>query len=94
MGIPRGEEFWRRVVAEAEGKSATQIAAKHGVSLCSVLRWRQRLREEHAPALVPVRVAAAPASRRLELRVGEAHVAFEEGTDPTYVAAVARALGA
>jgi transposase-like protein len=95
MAMPRGEEFWRRVVVEAEGKSATAVAAKHGVSVCSVLRWRQKLRTgvDGSTALVPVRVVGTSA-RRVEVQIGGVLVGFAEGTDPSYVAALARALGA
>ncbi len=94
MANPKGEEFWRRVVGEAEGRSAAQVAARHGVSLSSVHRWQQKLAARVRPAIVPLRVSETESARRVEVRVGDVRVVFEEGTDPTYVAAVARALGA
>lgn len=95
MANPKGEAFWRAVVVEAEGRSAAQVAARHGVSLSSVHRWQQKLAAKARTAIVPLRVAeAAAVARRVEVRVGEVKVVFEEGTDPAYVAAVARALGA
>ncbi len=93
MAESRSEEFWKRLVAEAAtGKSASEVARRHGVSACSVLRWRAKLlSEKQSTALVPVRITGTPA-RRVEIEVGAVRVSFEEGTEPRYVAAVAQAL--
>jgi hypothetical protein len=102
MAAAKSEGFWRRVVSEVEGgKGVGEVARRHGVSASSVLRWRAKLGSATATSLVPIRVSAAcPPSRgeagpgrRVKLEVGEVGVYFEEGTDPGYVAAVARALG-
>ena len=93
MAEARSEAFWQRLVAEvAGGKAVSDVAHRHGVSASSVLRWRDKLAGT-SPSLVPVRITAA-GPRQVELQVGIARVSFDEGTDPGYIAAVARALGA
>jgi transposase-like protein len=101
MTEPKGRAFWERAVHEVEaGVPQTQVAAKHGVAASTVGYWVRRLRRERmetdvpvgrASALVPVRVVGTE-RHRIEVAVGGARVQFEEGTDPSYVAAIARAL--
>src|SRR5580693_5103303 len=100
MKEPKGRAFWERAVREVEGgASQTTVAAKHGVAASTVGYWVRLLRRERAgggvaepsSALVPVRVAGTE-RHRVEVAVGGARVQFEEGTDPSYVAAVVRAL--
>ncbi|MET0259534.1 MAG: transposase [Gaiellaceae bacterium] len=94
MSEPKGEAFWRRVVGEVEGgRSSSDVAHRHGVSVSSVVRWRGKLRASSVTAIVPVRVTG-DAGRRVEVHVGGVRLVFEEGTEPSYVAAVARAFGA
>jgi hypothetical protein len=53
----------------------------------------RRLREERPRALLlPVRVTGDAVTRRCGLVVDGMRLDFEEGTDPAYLASVARAL--
>ncbi len=72
------------------GESQASVAKRHGVSGSNLGKWCIRLQQE-APRLLPVRVVDER-TRRLEILVGVVRVAFEEGTAPAYVAAIARAL--
>jgi hypothetical protein len=98
MGEGLGREFWERVLREVDGGAKqAAIAARHGLSAAKVSYWVRRLRSEHPrPAgkmtLLPVRVAGEE-RRRLAVVVGGARLEFEEGTEATYVVAIARALG-
>lgn len=94
MARHRDQQFWERLVAEVEGGATqTEIARRYGVSASNLGRWARRLKQERPRAqLLPVRVTAAPALRHWGLMVDGVRLEFEEGTDPAYVAAVARAL--
>jgi transposase-like protein len=100
MGRARGRTFWESLVAEVRaGDAPIEVARRHGVSPSGLGYWVRQLpppkTRAQEPRLLPVRVAAAALSRRsLRLVVGEAHLEFEEGTDPAYVAALAEALRA
>jgi transposase-like protein len=94
MGQHRERGFWERLVAEVKG-GATQaeIARRYGVSPSQLGRWARRLEEEKPRAqLLPVRVTGGPTLRRYGLLVDGVRLEFEEGAEPAYVAAVARAL--
>lgn len=90
----RGDRgFWERLAREVDaGASKVSVAAKHGVSAWSVGQWCQRLAKER-PQLLPVRVVEQR-GRCLEIVAGSTRIAFEEGTSPDYIAAIARALDA
>lgn len=94
MAKSRGKQFWERLVREvAAGGSRTAVARRHGVSQTWLGKWCRELGgAPRAATLLPVRVVEEH-PRRLELAVGALSVRFEEGTDPEYVAALARALG-
>jgi transposase-like protein len=100
MDQPRDRAFWERVVAEVEaGASQAETARRYGVSGSAVGYWVRRLRQETArpsePQLLPVRVTTPRVGAgRCGLIVGDLRFEFEEGTAPTYVAAIAQALRA
>ncbi len=70
------------------------MAEKHGVSRSWLGRWCRRLQDEAPPRglLLPVCVREPLPARRLEARVGDVVVAFDEGTDVVYVGALLRSL--
>jgi len=91
----RGVEFWAGVVAEARQGAIprAQVAAKHGVS-DAALKYhlykspRRMGAKGGALALLPVRLSGTAAKQvELELNAG-LRLRFEEGCDPTYVAAL------
>ncbi|WP_437763072.1 helix-turn-helix domain-containing protein [Sorangium sp. So ce281] len=94
MGQHREQQFWEQLVAEVDGGATqTDIARRYGVSVSSLARWGRRLKEEGPRAhLLPVRVTTGASRRPCGLMVDGVRLEFEEGTDPAYVAAVARAL--
>lgn len=104
MTSRRGREFYAALLGEVEsGRSVSAVADRHGVRPKTLAWWCWRLRKERAPkpkksakkaALVPVVVRGPVSTRRdqLELSVAGYRVAFESGTDPVYVAALASAL--
>jgi transposase-like protein len=94
MGQHLGQQFWERLVAEVKGgASQAEIARSYGVSASQLGRWVQRLKQEKPRAqLLPVKVTGGPALRQCALVVEGVRLEFAEGTDPAYVAAVARAL--
>lgn len=100
MAQARERAVWEQIVAEVEaGLSQSAIARRYGVSPSGVGHWVRWLREERAsrpaPQLLPVRLTTASPSRgRCTLVVDELHLTFDKGTDPGYVAALARALRA
>lgn len=100
MAQARERAVWEKIVAEVEaGMSHSAAAQLYGVSASGVGHWVRRLREERArrpaPQLLPVRLtSSAPTRGRCTLVVDDLHFAFDEGTDPAYVAALARALRA
>jgi transposase-like protein len=94
MANDRGRAFWEGLVREvAAGASQVAVARRHGVSSTWLGKWCRELRAEavSTTALLPVRVTDGQA-RRVELAIGNVHLAFEEGTDPEYVARLAREL--
>lgn len=101
MASDRGREFWTRLVREVEaGASQAAVAEHHGVSRTWLGKWCRRLRNAGGvPALLlPVRMAVSEvpqpsAARRIEARVGEVVIVFDEGTDVAYVAALLRSVG-
>lgn len=96
MARQRSRAFWTKLVREVEtGKTQAAVAAQHGVSRMWLGRWCARLRREATPAglLLPVHMAEA-SSRRLEARIGDVVLAFDEGTDVAYVAALLRSVSA
>src|SRR4051794_30868748 len=103
MAKARERAVWERIVAEVgAGLSQREAAARYGVSAAGVGHWVRRLREEKeqraTPQLLPVRLTPSPAMstarRRCALVIDDVHVEFEEGVEPGYIAAVARALRA
>jgi transposase-like protein len=83
-------------VREVEGgASQAGVAAHHGVSRTWLGKWCRRLRGQSpaAAVLLPVRVSEPSPPRRLEARVGDIIVAFDEGTDVAYVGALLRSVG-
>jgi transposase-like protein len=99
MGQPRDRAFWERAVADVEGgASQAETARRYGVSGSALGYWVRRLRQAKGraaePRLLPVRLAISSTSARCSLVVDDLRFEFEAGTDPTYVAAVARALRA
>lgn len=73
------------------------MAEHHGVSRAWLGKWCRRLRDEaREPALLlPVRVSVSEpvAPRRIEARVGDVVLAFDEGTDVAYLGALLRSVG-
>jgi hypothetical protein len=100
MAQARERAVWERIVAEVEaGLSHSAAAQRYGVSASGVGHWVRRLREEKAlrPAaqLLPVRLTSlSPTRGRCTLLVDDLPLSFDEGTDPAYVAALARAIRA
>ena len=91
----RGRAFWAKLAREVEaGGSQAAIAEQHGVSRAWLGKWCRRLREEvpTRALLLPVRVSEPAATRRIEARVGDFVVAFDEGTDVAYVGALLRSV--
>lgn len=98
MDRHKGRAFWERVVADvAACGSQSEAARRHGVSQSGLGYWVRKIDAEKAqrrePQLLPVRITA-PVARRCSLIVGEVGVEFDEGTDPGYLAAIAKALRA
>jgi len=94
MAQRRDRAFWERLVREVgAGASQATVATRHGVSTAWLGMWCRKIRsaEGSRGALLPVRVVEQRA-RRVELIIGAARLAFEEGTDPRYVAELARRL--
>jgi transposase-like protein len=100
MAQARERAVWERIVAEVDaGLTHREAAQRYGVSQSGVGHWVRRLREESArrptPQLLPVRLTtASPPRGRCTLLVEDLHLTFDEGTDPGYVAALARAIRA
>lgn len=101
MGREKGRAFWQRAVADVGTCGSQSAAARlHGVSQSGLGYWVRKLSAEKPlrltaePQLLPVRVTSPVVMRRCQLIVGELRVEFDEGTDPGYLAAVARALRA
>ena len=98
MAQAKERAVWERIVAEVEGGlSQREAAQRYGVSVSGVGHWVRRLREEKAerstPQLLPVRLTTSlPARRRCTLLVADLQLEFEEGTEPAYIAALARAI--
>ena len=102
----RPRAFWIRLVTQHQqsGLTAVAFAARRGVSVGTLRSWIYRLRRADVaktavPALMPVRVVAAPAATAngrpavVEvLLVGGVRVRAAVGTEPGYVAALAAAL--
>jgi len=90
----RGRAFWEKLAREVEaGASRYSTARKYRVSPTWLGEWCRRLCAEpgRTATLLPVHVVEDRA-RRIELTVGAAHLSFEEGTDPEYVAQLTKAL--
>lgn len=91
----RGAEFWAMVVAEARKGALprVQVAAKHGVT-DAALKYhlyktpgRASVKSD-ALAVLPVRLSGTtPKQVEVELSAS-VRIRFEEGCDPTYVAAL------
>jgi transposase-like protein len=100
MAQARERAVWERIVAEVEaGMSHSAAAQRYGVSASGVGHWVRRLREEKArrptSQLLPVRLTSpSPSRARCLLVVDDLHLTFDEGTDPGYIAALARAIRA
>ena len=100
MGRHKERAFWERAVADAHAcASQAEAARRHGVSPSRIAYWVRRLGEEQPrrtpePQLLPVRLTGHVMRRRLELVVADLRVEFDEGADPTYLAALAKALRA
>lgn len=100
MGRERAKSraFWERVVAEAEAcGSQSEAARRHGVSQSGLGYWVRKLVAERPraaePRLLPVRVTGTvPMPRRMGLIVDDLRIEFDEGTEPAYLAAIAKAL--
>lgn len=91
MSNARGSAFWERLIREVEaGGGARDVAQRHGVSQSALASWRRKLRISSA-GLLPVRMVEG-AQRRIEVIVGAHRVSFEEGSEPSYVAALVHAL--
>jgi hypothetical protein len=94
----RDRDSWRALVADwrASGERAADFARRRGLKVASLYYWSSVLGRENEPAarLVPVHLApsVAPTVIACELVVGRTRVRFQEGTSPSYVAALARAL--
>jgi len=83
-------------VKEVEaGASQSAVAEQYGVSRAWLGRWCRRRRDEAPPRglLLPVRVLEPAAPRRIEARVGDVVIVFDEGTDVAYVGALLRSVG-
>ena len=94
MSNGRGSAFWERLVREVEaGGHARDVAQRHGVSASGLLFWRRKLRTEgtRSGGLLPVRVLGE-SRRRMDVSVGAHRLSFEEGSEPSYVAALVQAL--
>jgi len=93
MANDRDRAFWERLVREVEGgASQVAVARRYGVSPSWLGRWCRLVRSGAASsALLPVRVVHDRV-RRCELIIGAVRLSFDEGTDPGYVALLARAL--
>ena len=96
MSERRGRGFWARIAEEVEaGATQKEAAARHGVAVTTVGYWVRRLERERESsllpggAIVPIRLVG---EERRRVIVEGGRVEFEEGTDPSYVAAVVRAL--
>lgn len=96
MSKRRGREFWERLSAEVDGgRSAEEVARRHGVKVTTLRWWRWQLgrqgkksAKKKAPALVPVVVKEPSPARTgyVEILAGGVIVRFEVGTDVDYVA--------
>jgi hypothetical protein len=101
----RGRRFWREAVKAYERSGETQetFAAQRGLKVSTLRAWIYRLRRERREAtakiqMVPVTAVGAGAGaspeRWIEIGVaGGSVLRLQEGTDPTYVAALVQALG-
>jgi transposase-like protein len=98
MGRHKGRAFWERAVADAQAcASQAEAARRHGVSTSGLAYWVRRLGEAQPlpapePQLLPVRLTGHVMPHRLELVVADLRVEFDEGADPMYLAALAKAL--
>lgn len=98
MAQAKERAVWERIVAEVEGGlSQREAAQRYGVSVAGVGHWVRRLRQEKAerptPQLLPVRLTTSSlARRRCTLLVADLRLEFEEGAEPAYIAALARAI--
>ncbi|MGZ6674024.1 MAG: transposase [Solirubrobacteraceae bacterium] len=97
MGRFKGRAFWERAVADVEaGETPAEVARRHGVSPSGLAYWVKRIGAEKTrpaePQLLPVRITGSIAPRRFGLVVDDLQLQFDEGTDPAYVAAIAKAL--
>jgi transposase-like protein len=95
MARHRGRGFWVKLVREVEaGASQAEVAQRYGVSRAGLGWWCRRVRDEAVSGglLLPVHLSPATPIRRLEARVGDVVVAFDEGTDVAYVGMLVRSL--
>lgn len=106
MASRKGRAFYEKLLEEVEaGSSVADVAHRHGIRPKTLSWWLWRLRQskpkrrgskrmEKAPALVPVVVRAPVLARGhvVELSLGHLQLAFEVGTDPDYLARLARSL--
>ena len=106
MASRKGRAFYEKLLEEVEnGGSVADVAHRHGIRPKTLSWWLWRLRQsnpkrrgskrmEKTPSLVPV-VVRAPAINRghvVELSMGHLQLTFEAGTDPDYLARLARSL--
>ena len=97
----RGKAFWEQLVKEVEaGGSQLRVAKQHGVSASWLRELCRRGRDEKSRSirvrnertrLLPVRIVE-DRPRRLDLTIGPVRISFEEGTNPSYLAALVRSL--
>jgi hypothetical protein len=98
--VRRGREQWAALVGQwrASGKSGCEFAREQGLKPASLYYWSSVLgREAVRPGgkLLPVHVAShLVRGARFELAVGTARLRFDESAAPSYIAELARALGA
>lgn len=94
MSEARGSAFWLRLVGEVEaGGRPLEVARRNGVSQSALLRWRRKLGKGSSVsgALLPVRIAEGRV-RRVEVAIGSHRLSFDEGSEPSYIAALVHAL--
>jgi hypothetical protein len=100
--IRRTRAEWLTLVSEwrESGKTAERFCSKLGIRPVTMKWWAWKFDGERVvpstTELVPVRLATKPivSAGMFELELRDARLRFEVGTDPGYVAAVARAIGA
>jgi serine/threonine protein kinase len=91
VGGEHGQDHWKRVVGNVErGEEIVSVATRHGLSVANLATWSRLAADAKTIRSFVPTITAGP--RRLRVELGGIRLVFEEGAEPAYVAAIARAM--